>query len=36
MGGALDSVMLSYGSIITSLGEKYHIIAPDLPGYGRN
>jgi pimeloyl-ACP methyl ester carboxylesterase len=33
-GGGLDSAMLSYGSIITTLGEKYHVIAPDLPGYG--
>jgi pimeloyl-ACP methyl ester carboxylesterase len=33
-GGGLDSAMLSYGSIIATLGEKYHVIAPDLPGYG--
>jgi pimeloyl-ACP methyl ester carboxylesterase len=33
-GGGLDSAMLSYGDIITSLGERYHVIAPDLPGYG--
>jgi pimeloyl-ACP methyl ester carboxylesterase len=33
-GGGLDSSMLSYGSIIPTLGEKYHVIAPDLPGYG--
>jgi pimeloyl-ACP methyl ester carboxylesterase len=33
-GGGLDSAMLSYGSIIVNLSEKYHVIAPDLPGYG--
>lgn len=33
-GGGLDSAMLSYGSIIGDLGEKFHVIAPDLPGYG--
>ena len=35
-GGGLDSAMLSYGSIITILGENYHVIAPDLPGYGES
>jgi pimeloyl-ACP methyl ester carboxylesterase len=33
-GGGLDSAMLSYGSVMASLGENYHVIAPDLPGYG--
>jgi pimeloyl-ACP methyl ester carboxylesterase len=33
-GGGLDSAMLSYGSIMATLGKKYHVIAPDLPGYG--
>jgi pimeloyl-ACP methyl ester carboxylesterase len=33
-GGGLDSAMLSYGTVISDLGEKYHVIAPDLPGYG--
>lgn len=33
-GGGLDSAMLSYGGIMDSLGEKFLIIAPDLPGYG--
>ncbi len=33
-GGGLDSAMLSYGSIMAALGGKFHVIAPDLPGYG--
>jgi pimeloyl-ACP methyl ester carboxylesterase len=33
-GGGLDSALLSYGTVIADLGEKYHFIAPDLPGYG--
>jgi pimeloyl-ACP methyl ester carboxylesterase len=33
-GGGLDSAILSYGNIIPILGEKFHVIAPDLPGYG--
>lgn len=33
-GGGLDSARLSYGSILPILGEKFHVIAPDLPGYG--
>lgn len=35
-GGGLDSALLSYGSIMATLGEKYHIIAPDMPGYGES
>lgn len=35
-GGGLDSAMLSYGTIMSTLGEKYHVIAPDLPGYGES
>lgn len=33
-GGGLDSAMLSYGSILSDLGDKFHVITPDLPGYG--
>ncbi|HEX3014370.1 MAG TPA: alpha/beta hydrolase [Methanobacterium sp.] len=33
-GGGLDSAMLSYGSTIADLGKKFHVIVPDLPGYG--
>jgi pimeloyl-ACP methyl ester carboxylesterase len=33
-GGGLDSAMLSYGNIMAALGRKFHVIAPDLPGYG--
>jgi pimeloyl-ACP methyl ester carboxylesterase len=33
-GGGLDSAMLSYGSIMAALGGKFHVIVPDLPGYG--
>ena len=33
-GGGLDSALLSYGGIMATLGKKYHVIAPDLPGYG--
>ena len=33
-GGGLDSAMLSYGSIMPTLGQKFHLIVPDLPGYG--
>lgn len=33
-GGGLDSAMLSYGNVMPILGEKFHVIAPDLPGYG--
>jgi pimeloyl-ACP methyl ester carboxylesterase len=35
-GGGLDSALVSYGSIMATLGEKYHIIAPDMPGYGES
>ncbi len=35
-GGGLDSALLSYGTIMGILGEKYHVIAPDLPGYGES
>lgn len=35
-GGGLDSALLSYGTITGILGEKYHIITPDLPGYGES
>ncbi|HMK53923.1 MAG TPA: alpha/beta hydrolase [Methanobacteriaceae archaeon] len=33
-GGGVDSANLSYGSILPIIGETYHVIAPDLPGYG--
>ncbi len=33
-GGGLDSAILSYGIIMPILGENFHVIAPDLPGYG--
>ena len=33
-GGGLDSAMFSYGNVMLLLGENFHVIAPDLPGYG--
>lgn len=35
-GGGLDSALLSYGTIMSTLGEEYRVITPDLPGYGES
>ena len=33
-GGGVDSALVSFGSVLTALGSRRRIIAPDLPGYG--
>jgi len=33
-GGGLDSALVSFGSVLDSLGQRRRVIAPDLPGYG--
>lgn len=33
-GGAVDSALVSFGSVLVPLGRRRRVIAPDLPGYG--
>lgn len=33
-GAGTDSALVSFGSALTSLGQRRRVIAPDLPGYG--
>lgn len=35
-GGGSDSATLSYGNVMSDLGDVFHVIAPDLPGYGES
>ncbi|MBE3559402.1 MAG: alpha/beta hydrolase [Ktedonobacteraceae bacterium] len=35
-GGGIDSALLSWGELITSLSTEYRVFAPDLPGYGES
>jgi pimeloyl-ACP methyl ester carboxylesterase len=33
-GGGVDSALVSFGSALVDLGQRWRVIAPDLPGYG--
>lgn len=33
-GAGVDSAMMSWSEVMEKLSQKYHVIAPDLPGYG--
>ncbi|NMA68193.1 MAG: alpha/beta hydrolase [Desulfitobacterium sp.] len=33
-GAGVDSAMMSWAEVMEQLSQKYHVIAPDLPGYG--
>jgi pimeloyl-ACP methyl ester carboxylesterase len=33
-GAGVDSALVSFGSVLASLGQRRRVIAPDLPGYG--
>lgn len=33
-GGGIDSATLSYGRVISELGDNFHVVTLDLPGYG--
>ncbi|WP_439025830.1 alpha/beta fold hydrolase [Haloarchaeobius sp. DT45] len=35
-GGGLDEAQLSWRHLVPGLADSYHVIAPDLPGYGKS